>query len=176
MILGGARACPGRRRARRLCSCAVGDLRGRTNSDFRRMLRDERQSQNLSIDRSHIRDSGWRRRDVVVWGTQLLEKKKLESYIEAHAYNSSFFTDHQRLERLQRNGIGYYELAGQSLDPSGSFDCVADQVIYLGSLYNIATTYRSCLAVQDVRRRRRTKRGCKPTSRVPNSSPRGSSF
>ena len=60
-------------------------------------------------------------------GTALL-RKKLESYIEAHAYNSSFFTDHQRLERLQRNGIGYYELAGQSLDPAGSFDCVADRV------------------------------------------------
>ena len=59
-------------------------------------------------------------------GTELL-RKKLESYIEAHAYNSSFFTDSQRLERLQRNGIGYYELAGQSMDPSGSFDCVADR-------------------------------------------------
>ena len=102
----------------------VGDLRGRTNSDFRRMLRDERQSQNLSIDRSHVRNGGWHLSSF--GGTQLL-KKKLESYIEAHAYNSSFFTDHQRLERLQRNGIGYYELAGQSLDPAGSFDCVADR-------------------------------------------------
>jgi hypothetical protein len=101
---------------------AVGDLRGRTNSDFRRMLRDERQSMNLSIDRSHIRDSGWHLSSF--GGTSLL-KKKLESYIEAHAYNSSFFTDHKRLERLQRNGIGYYELAGQGMDPSGSFDCVA---------------------------------------------------
>ncbi|CAH0369491.1 unnamed protein product [Pelagomonas calceolata] len=103
---------------------AVGDLRYRSNSDFRRMLRDERQASNLSIDRSHIRDSGWHLSSF--GGTSLL-KKKLESYIEAHAYNSSFFTDHKRLERLQRNGIGYYELAGQGLDPSGSFDCVADR-------------------------------------------------
>ena len=112
--------------AREGCVVAeVGDLRGRTNSDFRRMLRDERQSQNLSIDRSHVRNGGWHLSSF--GGTSLL-KKKLESYIEAHAYNSSFFTDHQRLERLQRNGIGYYELAGQSMDPSGSFDCVADRV------------------------------------------------
>ena len=90
--------------AREGCVVAeVGDLRGRTNSDFRRMLRDERQVQNLSIDRSHIRDSGWHLSSL--GGTSLL-KKKLESYIEAHAYNSSFFTDSQRLERLQRNGIG----------------------------------------------------------------------
>ncbi len=111
--------------AREGCVVAeVGDLRGRTNSDFRRMLRDERQASNLSIDRSHVRNGGWHLSSF--GGTSLL-KKKLESYIEAHAYNSSFFTDSQRLERLQRNGIGYYELAGQSLDPAGSFDCVADR-------------------------------------------------
>ena len=121
MILGARARALGRRRARRLCSCGGRRPARRTNSDFRRMLRDERQSQNLSIDRSHIRDSGWHLSSRGDSGALNVLKKKLESYIEAHAYNSSFFTDSQRLERLQRNGIGYYELAGQSLDPSGSF-------------------------------------------------------
>lgn len=103
----------------------VKDLRSRTASDFRRMLRDERQLVNRTLDRSHVRDAGWH---LSSFGGAQMVKKKLQSYIEAHVYDSSFFTDTERLERLQRTGIAYYELAGKNATRvANSFECLENR-------------------------------------------------
>ena len=78
----------------------------RTSSDWRRMLRTDRQVAAPSTRASYANDGGWH---LSSFGGLDAVAAKLEAYIEAHVYNSSFYRDRRRLARLVDGGIGRFQ-------------------------------------------------------------------
>lgn len=86
-----------------------------TASDWRRMMRPDRVEKNADLrgrGRAWLEGGGWHASSF--GGVDALAEK-LESYIEASTYNTSFYRDRDRLRRLVDGGVGHFELVSMDL-------------------------------------------------------------
>ena len=95
----------------------------RTGSDWRRSTRGDRSP---ALGRKAVLDAGWH---LSSFGGVDAVARKLEAYIEAPIYNTSFYTERARLQRLIDAGVGHFELVNAELGGGDKkyFACDADR-------------------------------------------------